>query len=620
MIEVNLIGNPNTGKTTLFNSLTKSDEHVGNWHGVTVEAKSKIIKIKDGKLQEEVRIVDLPGIYSFYALSYEEEVSVKELRTGTPVINICDENNLSRNLYLTLSLIEEGIPTILAINKVSKKKYISVDENKLSKELGIKCLKIDAENPESLVELKREILKLSRKADDANIDKKHLSLEAYINVAKERFAHIDKIIKICAYRHTNEVYGASKIDKLFMNKYAALPIFLLIMATIFYLTFFSLGSWLSEIFSAFLSNISIPIGTGWVSALVNEGIIGGAVNLLCFLPQVVLLFLFLSLIEDSGYLSRIAFCFEDIFQKVGLSGKGIYTLLMGFGCSTTAILTARNMDDKNAKIKTALLTPYMSCSAKLPIYAVLGGAFFGAGNIFYVLGLYILGVVVAMLLSFTLEKTVLKSKDQSFILEFPPYRNSGVKRIGLLLWQNVKSFIFRIGTLIIFMNVIVWFLSNFSFSFIYVKNTDYESALATLGKMFAPLFAPLGFNNWGLVSALLAGVVAKEMVVSSVMMFGGIALLAGPASALSYMVFCLLYSPCIASISVMAKEIGVKWTVIGVIIQLLVAYVVSMFVFFAFGNLEIAIGILLLLTSIFVIAQKVRKKKLCKGCAVCKGC
>ena len=265
-----------------------------------------------------------------------------------------------------------------------------------------------------------------------------------------RYQFIDELLKECSVR-TNQVYGQSKFDKILLNKWLAFPIFLLILSGVFYLTFFSLGAFLSDLLTGFLNVISSPIlvflkntfGVSWICDLFNIAIFGGLATVISFLPQVVLLFFFLSVLEDSGYLSRVAFIFEDILGKVGLSGKSVYTLLMGFGCSTTAIMTARNMDDKNAKIKTAILCPYMSCSAKIPIYTVIGGAFFGAQNIFYIIGLYFLGVIVALVISKILETTVLKSKSQSFILEFPPYRVSSLKRVCKILWKNLKTFLFN---------------------------------------------------------------------------------------------------------------------------------------------------------------------------------
>ena len=690
MINVNLVGNPNTGKTTLFNSLTSSHEHVGNWHGVTVEEKSKCYKFKN----EEINIVDLPGIYSMTSLSYEEKVACDYIlkHKDRLIVNICDASNLQRNLYLTLGLMELGCHIILAVNQIDKRPICKINFSGLERLLNLRVVYINADNKKSVEKLNDAILEESKilnntyynlpyikkfnfndinkivpndtitfykikiLEDDEEIKKKFnikKSFSQVDKVATERYRYIDEIIKnTCGEKQ--RIYGASKLDKILLNRYLALPIFICLIAISFYLTFFSLGAWLSDGLTFLLDKfvgqplidflINVFGSDSWIIGLFQNAIIGGVGSILTFLPQVALLFFFLSLLEDSGYLSRVAFVFEDILGKVGLSGKSVYTLLMGFGCSTTAVLTARNMDDKNSKIKTGLLTPYMSCSAKFPIYAVLGGAFFGANNIWVIIGIYFLGVAVAILMSYIFEKTFLPSKKQSFILEFPPYRMMSFKRTFSLLWINVKLFVARVGTLIVAMNVIVWILSNFSFTFQYIVNTGGESMLESLGKIFAPLFIPLGFNSWGLVSALIAGLVAKEVIVSSIAMFNGNGELSisalgqslmdsssavyfvSGASVLSYLVFCLLYFPCLATISVLIKEIGRKWTVIGVLLEFLVAYVVSMLVYFfalicqIYGVWKIILLVfatMIILFSIRIIYKRIKNKK---GCGKCESC
>lgn len=690
MINVNLVGNPNTGKTTLFNSLTSSHEHVGNWHGVTVEEKSKCYKFKN----EEINIVDLPGIYSMTSLSYEEKVACDYIlkHKDRLIVNICDASNLQRNLYLTLGLMELGCHIILAVNQIDKRPICKINFSELERLLNLRVVYINADNKKSVEKLNDAILEESKKfnntyynlpyikkfnfndinkivpndtitfykikilEDDEEIKKKFnikKSFSQVDKVATERYRYIDEIIKnTCGEKQ--RIYGASKLDKILLNRYLALPIFICLIALSFYLTFFSFGAWLSDGLTFLLDKfvgqplidflINVFGSDSWIIGLFQNAIIGGVGSILTFLPQVALLFFFLSLLEDSGYLSRVAFVFEDILGKVGLSGKSVYTLLMGFGCSTTAVLTARNMDDKNSKIKTGLLTPYMSCSAKFPIYAVLGGAFFGANNIWVIIGIYFLGVAVAILMSYIFEKTFLPSKKQSFILEFPPYRMMSFKRTFSLLWINIKLFVARVGTLIVAMNVIVWILSNFSFTFQYIVNTGGESMLESLGKIFAPLFIPLGFNSWGLVSALIAGLVAKEVIVSSIAMFNGNGELSisalgqslmdsssavyfvSSASVLSYLVFCLLYFPCLATTSVLIKEIGRKWTVIGVLLEFLVAYVVSMLVYFfallcqIYGVWKIIFLVLVIMIILFSIRLIYKRIKNKKGCGKCENC
>jgi len=702
MIKVNLVGNPNTGKTTLFNCLTGAHEHVGNWHGVTVEEKARVYKYKD----KDIELVDLPGIYSLTSLSYEEEVGVKYLLSHKEnvVLNICDASNLQRNLYLTLGLLELGLNVVLAVNQIQKKPICKIDYAKLSCALGIPVIAINPQTKQGIEELNQticnhksisykplkyfkelelnEIFKfLPQNSTNKQISREFLAIKLLENderlfkdleididkqeiksfqeeglerVAKARYDYIDQIIASCSTK-TNKVYGQSKIDKFLLNRFLAFPIFICFIALAFYLTFFSLGAWLSDFFVGVIDRfIGTPLinlfqnafPDSWIVELIESGVVGGVGAILGFLPQVALLFLFLSILEDSGYLSRVAFVFDDLLSKVGLSGKSVYTLLMGFGCSTTAVLTARNMEDKNSKIKTGLLTPYMSCSAKFPIYAVLGGAFFGASNIWIVLGLYFLGVVVAVLLSFILEKTLLKSKEQTFILEFPPYHAMSFKRVFSILWENVRAFLTRVGSIIIAMNVIVWLLGNFSFTFAYVGGGEGISMLESLGRILAPIFEPLGFGSWGLVSALIAGLIAKEVIVSSVAMFNHVeegdqgALLGSlknpessiyftdPCAVVSYLVFCLLYFPCLATISVLGKEIGRKWTFFGCIIQLIVAYLTA-FVIYNICRLTVFIGVwkmililfvaTLILTSIIVVIKKIKNKRKCEYCNNCKG-
>ncbi len=655
-----LVGNPNTGKTTLFNSLTKSNEHVGNWHGVTVSEKEKVFDV-EGK---ECVLVDLPGLYSLTPLSFEEEVASEYIfgNSSCPVINICDINNLRRNLFLTLQLKKIANDFLLFVNtfKSSKKDKVlkeKIDEaEKVLKKLGVKFFIGDASNKKDIKRFKIQLSKTAFEEKLVGAVKNEFSKnrEDFLDVNGKAFKEISKLFEDKI--ETKKVYGTSKLDKILLNKYLALPVFFCILFLIFYLTFFSLGACLSNLMRELIQDVigSKIVGlvkgatnVAWVIDLVETGIIGGVGSVLAFLPQVILLFFFLSLIEDSGYLARVAFLFEDIFSKVGLSGKSVYTLLMGFGCSTTAALTARNMEDKNAKIKTALLTPYMSCSAKLPIYAVIGGAFFGASNIFIIFGLYMLGVLVAVLLSSVLEQKVLKSKSQSFILEFPAYRIPSMKRVFNILWENVKLFLIRIGTIIFALNIVVWVLQSFSFTFKFVQTDGGTSMLASIGSFLAPVFVPLGFGNWGAVSALVAGLVAKEVIVSSIAMFNGVNVSGDslksqtmrsildplavvsftPASALSFMIFCLLYSPCLATISVFKKEIGTKWTVISIVVQLIIAYLISFFVFNLYKLIEligvgngIAVLIAIVAISISVIALigRLKKKRKCNGC--CENC
>lgn len=689
-----LIGNPNTGKTTLFNALTKSDEHVGNWHGVTVEEKTKSYFYKGNS----INLVDLPGLYSLTTLSYEEEVARDYFldKKNTKIVNICDESNIRRNLYLTLSLLEYNADVVLAINQIDKKPKYKIDIKKLSQILSIDVIKINANKKEGIENLNEKILKRSKtrvpdyvkKIDLSFIkqlicpyfekerldfyaikclerDEKILSLipkklqTEILNkipknsielVAKVRYDFIDEVI-LKTTKNMPKVYGKSRADKIVMNKFLSLPIFFLVLGFVFYITFFSVGKWISDGLLFLIENfvnkplvefLSSNFGqTSFITSLFESGILGGIGTVLSFLPQVAILFMFLSILEDSGYLARVAFCFEDIFSKLGLSGKSMYTLLMGFGCSSTAILTSRTMEDKNAKIKTAMITPYLSCSAKFPIYAVIGGAFFGVKNIFVIMGLYLLGFILSISLSFIFEKTILKSKEQSFILEFPPYRVISIRRLLKILLKNVKDFLVRIGSVLIAMNIFIWFLSRFTFSFRFVYNGE-GSILEALGKILSPIFIPLGFGSWGITSSLLAGIIAKEVIVSSILMFNGkigsntydslrdknsAVYFSSNASVLSFLVFSLLYCPCVSSMVVLRKEIGRKWTIFAVFLQFFVAYIVTFFVFNLFKIFEtfsvlrvliFAFSILIIVLSISFVIFKVKKKKLCMhDCSSC---
>ncbi len=679
-----LVGNANTGKTTLFNSLSKSNEHTGNWHGVTNQ--EKVAKFKFEKQIYEV--VDLPGIYSMTPHSFEEKVATDYIYANLdcPVINICDLNNIQRNLFLTLELIELGMKVFLVINQMDKKPFNNVDVDLLKNELGCPVFLLDASNKKQVANLKAELSKINEfefklpynyigdvdynlhiKKQNVKINKKYLIIKLYENdkylmenylaenvkipdlsetFAKKRYEFIATLKSI---KHVDKkVYGYSGLDKILLNKYLALPIFISILLCIFYLTFFSLGAFISNFLqyliqdlfgSWFIHFISSFVKTQWIVDLFDVALIGGIGSILSFLPQVTLLFFFLAILEDSGYLSRVAFLFEDIFSKVGLSGKGVYTLLMGFGCSASAILTSRNMEDKNAKIKTALMTPFMSCSAKLPIYAVLGGAFFGAGNVVVVLGLYLLGVVLGLTLCYILEKTSFKSKQQSFILEFAHLRFAKPNRIFAIIFDNLKQFLIRIGSLLICVNVIIWLLSSFSFRFGYVQFTGEKSMLQVLGELLCFIFKPLGFGNWGATSALIAGLVAKEVVVSSIAIFNGVSggenqiskslsspssvVFFTPASALAYMAFCLLYTPCIATLGVLKNEIGTKLMLFSVILQFSIAYLIAFLVFKISSFIEL-LGIfqtvLIVCAVLFIVfcIIFVLSKKRCLNCNYCK--
>ena len=697
MREILLVGNPNVGKSTLFNTLTKSNAKTGNFHGVTVDEKKKQIDC----FGEKITFVDLPGIYSLSPNSFEEEVSVDYILShpDSEIIVVLQSNCMPKNLLLYYELCELGRKVILFVNKMPNSG--TFDICKLESLLNVKIIFESAKNKKTQQLIKENIIKnnfyknkiniennsnlllIKNKINKNNIPKNTLDFflrkaysgsQYYINKFCEsdrkyfekidcgflennisnKYKYINNVLLSAKYKQTR-VVGKSKIDKIILNKWLCLPIFLLIIFTIFYLTFFSLGAFLSGLLreqivdklgSLCVSSLQNICSIEWVIDLVSVGIFGGVGTVVSFLPQVVLLFLSLSILEESGYISRLAFMLDDTLKKVGLSGKSVYTLLMGFGCSTTACLTARTMTDKNAKIKTAILAPFMSCSAKLPVYAVIGGAFFGDGNIFIIVCLYILGVVLALLLSLFFEKFYLKSETQTFVMEFPDYQKIDTKKIGKICLSCTKSFLFRIGSLLVIMSIIVWCLQSFSFDFSYVKYSNKSSMLESLGKILSPIFLPLGFSSWGITSALIAGIVAKEIIISSIAIFNGVSsnnpnfmqsvansLKVGssvvfftPASALSFMVFCLLYTPCVSTMMALKSEIGKKWTFICVALQFALAYITAMMVFALFNaimwlGMVNSILVVLSILLIFNVAKRLfGKKKKCKAKNCCIGC
>ena len=664
-MKVALAGNPNCGKTTLFNALTGSNQYVGNWPGVTVEKKEGTAHLGD----RSITVVDLPGIYSLSPYSMEEIVARDFIIGEGPdaVIDIVDATNLERNLYLTVQLLELERPLVLALNFMDevKARGDQIDVERLSKELGVPVVPITAKTGEGLDELlqvahRQMHLGVTYEPDDLyddfthdihhrmgelihdyayaaglpahwasikllegdNVVAKALKLPAHVQeqldaiiaeyeassslgdretlVADSRYKYIERVV------HASVVKGkgsegptlTEKIDKIVTGKYTALPLFLCAMLVMFVITFGPFGSWLQDGVSAL-----IDLFSGWLEStlasagapdvlisLVCDGIISGVGGVLSFLPQIALLFFFLSFLEDSGYMSRAAFIMDRLLRRFGLSGKAFIPMLMGFGCSVPAIMGARTMENEKDRRMTILLIPFMSCSAKLPVYGLLSAAFFGPWAGLVVFGLYVIGMVVGILSGILFKHTLFSGEPAPFVLELPPYRFPSMENIATHVWQKVKGFLVKAGTLILAMSVVLWLLQSFDFS-LHMVDDAANSMLGTLGALIAPVFAPLGFGFWQAAVALLTGFIAKEMVVSSLSMFYGFSLTAAgtavaaamtgftPLSAFSMLVFILLYVPCVAATSTMAKELGsAKWTVFSVCWQIGVAYVVSLLV------------------------------------------
>ena len=664
-MKVALAGNPNCGKTTLFNALTGSNQYVGNWPGVTVEKKEGTAHLGD----RSITVVDLPGIYSLSPYSMEEIVARDFIIGEGPdaVIDIVDATNLERNLYLTVQLLELERPLVLALNFMDevKARGDQIDVERLSKELGVPVVPITAKTGEGLDELlqvahRQMHLGVTYEPDDLYDDFTHdihhrmgelihdyayaanlpahwasikllegdgivakaLNLPADVQnkldtiiaeyeassalgdretlVADSRYRYIERVV------HASVVKGkgsegptlTEKIDRIVTGKYTALPLFLCAMLVMFVITFGPFGSWLQDgvsalidLFSGWLEGTLTAAGApAVVISLACDGIISGVGGVLSFLPQIALLFFFLSFLEDSGYMSRAAFIMDRLLRRFGLSGKAFIPMLMGFGCSVPAIMGARTMENEKDRRMTILLIPFMSCSAKLPVYGLLSAAFFGPWAGLVVFGLYVIGMAVGILSGIFFKHTLFAGEPAPFVLELPPYRFPSIENIATHVWQKVKGFLVKAGTLILAMSIVLWLLQSFDFS-LHMVDDAANSMLGTLGALIAPVFAPLGFGFWQAAVALLTGFIAKEMVVSSLSMFYGFSLTAAgtavaaamtgftPLSAFSMLVFILLYVPCVAATSTMAKELGsAKWTVFSVCWQIGVAYVVSLLV------------------------------------------
>ncbi len=665
-MRVALAGNPNCGKTTLFNALTGSNQYVGNWPGVTVEKKEGETRIGD----RTVTVVDLPGIYSLSPYSMEEIVARDFIIGESPdcVIDIVDATNLERNLYLTVQLLELERPTVLALNFMDEveKRGDKIDVRRLSRELGVPVIPITARTGEGIEELmhtahRQMHLGVTVEPDDLYDDYTHdihhrmgellhdyayaaglpahwasikllegdaivekaLNLPPDIRkrldalvaeyenssdlgdretlIADSRYQYIQKVVSASVVRGgvPGELTFSEKIDRVVTHRIFAIPLFLCTMLVMFVVTFGPFGSWLSDGVGAGMDALArwlVPTLAGLgvspvLISLVCDGIIAGVGGVLTFLPQIALLFLFLSFLEDSGYMSRAAFIMDRALRRFGLSGKAFIPMLMGFGCSVPAIMGARTMENEKDRRMTILLVPFMSCSAKLPVYGLISAAFFGPWAGLVVFGLYIIGMIVGVASGLFFKKTLFAGEPAPFVLELPPYRLPSVGNMLTHVWQKVKGFLVKAGTLILLMSMVLWLLQSFDFSLRMVDDPTH-SMLGALGNVLAPVFGPCGFGFWQAAVALLTGLIAKEMVVSSLSMFYGFSLTAAggevaaamtgftPLSAFAMLVFILLYVPCVAAVSTLFKEMGSrKWAWFSIVWQIGCAYVLSLLVY-----------------------------------------
>ncbi len=644
-----LVGNPNCGKTTLFNKLTNSQEYVGNWSGVTIDKKIGHLKIDD----QLFNVVDLPGIYSLSSYSEDEIVARNYLLYEKPdmIINIVDATNIERNLYLTTQLMDIGIPLLIVLNMMdevdrrgdkinfelmSKILNVPIVPMSAAKSIGFENLKAAIKNfsgdeklfTKSVLEGTDEFFfaqKIISHFQNENVDCSLLMALKIIEgdtkfpcpikddilkligvpekewdvlVASDRYNFIDELSQKCITKahKFGELTLSNKIDRILVNKYLAIPIFLLVMLFIFQITFSVGGEFFSKIIDQLINVSLVSVIQKFLSSvntnqllidLIIKGIIPGIGMILTFLPQIAILFFFLSFIEDSGYIARAAFIMDKPLRKIGLSGKSFVPMLIGFGCSVPAIMSARTLDNPKDKKLTIMLTPFISCSARMPVYVLLTELFFPKTSSLIIFSLYLLGIIVAMLAGIILNRTILKGEPSNFIMELPPYRIPTFKNLVRHIYDRIKDFVEKAGTILLLASIVIWFMQSFNFKFEFVADSS-VSILGAIGKFICPLFIPLGFGNWRACVALLTGFIAKETIVSSLsILYANHAILSNftPLSAYAYMVFILLYIPCIATVAVIKRETASwKWTFFSIAFQILTAWIVS-FVVYQVGNL-----------------------------------
>lgn len=661
-----LAGNQNCGKTTLFNQLTGSNQHVGNFPGVTVDQK-----VGQMKSQPDCSVVDLPGIYSLRPYTNEEIVTRDFLLNEKPdgIINIVDATNIERNLYLTLQLMEMRIPMVLALNMMDEVRNNggTINVEKMSEALGIPVVPISAAKNEGIEELVQAAVRVAKEkrttkvidfckqgpvhrcihsvchqiedhaekaglsvrfscskliendtriVDMLQLSQNELELVEHSIIEMEAEAGMDRnaalagmrydfIESVCAdtvikCEESKEHIRSVKIDSILTHRYFAILIFILVMFLVFFLTFNVFGAVLSDLLSLLIDDITALVDKGLtayginpvVHSLVIDGIFAGVGSVLSFLPIIVVLFFFLSILEDTGYMARIAFVMDKLLRKIGLSGRSIVPLLVGFGCTVPAVMASRTLSSERDRRMTIMLTPFMSCSAKIPIYAVFAAAFFPQYAALVMIGMYLTGIIIGIIVALIFDRTVFRGKPIPFVMELPNYRFPSAKSVLLLMWDKAKDFLQRAFTIIFLATVIIWFLQSFD-SRLNVVTDSADSILAAIGHLLAPLFAPLGFDDWRIPTALITGFTAKEAVISTLGVLMGTSTAAlGPAlhtlftpvSAISFLVFTLLYTPCVAAIAAVKRELESGWLALGVVIlQCVVAWLAAFGVYLLLG-------------------------------------
>lgn len=626
MINVALFGNPNVGKTTVFNLLTGSNQYVGNWPGVTIDKK-------EGFLGNDIKIVDLPGIYAMDTFSNEEKVSKEFLENGDVdvIVNVVDASNLSRNLYLTTQLMKFNKPIIILLNMldVAESKCISIDSDKLSQELGVTVVPIIAKKKNGIDKISSEIKNSLGKSTNYNID---------FGNETQTYKKLEDILSKCIKTSSDKKISLSdKIDNIVLNPFLAYPIFIGALLLLFKFTFDWVGGPLQDGLGGIIETyISNPIdgmlvnSSPWFRSLIVDGVLGGVCGTLPFFPLIFTLFFGISLFEDSGYMSRAAFLMDNIMRKVGLSGKAFIPMVMGLGCSSPAIMATRTLESEKDRKITALISPLMTCGAKLPIYAVFVAIFFPKNAALVTTSLYLLGIVVAILVALVLNRTSFKTDIEPFILELPEYKLPTLSALLKNTWNKSKGFLIRVVTVMFAMSVAIWLLSSFNFNG-FTENMD-NSFLAYLGKLMTPLFAPLGFGDWRSSVSILTGLGAKEIVISTMQVLYGnldtvLPTVFTGVTAYGFLVFCALYTPCIAALATMRKEYGNKMMFISLIYQFTLAWICAFIVriigvaIFS-GNhnslAELAIGGIILLIATIILLKMFNKKS--SGCSNCSSC
>ena len=624
MINVALFGNPNVGKTTVFNLLTGLNQYVGNWPGVTIEKK-------EGYLNDNIKIVDLPGIYAMDTFSNEEKVSKSYLENEDVdvIVNVVDASNLDRNLYLTTQLMKYNKPIILLLNMIdlADAKGIKTDYDKLAKELDVTILPIIAKKKSGLENIAKVIEDCSKQRVNYSID---------FGDETSTYKKLEEIISDCSKTPMeNKKSISDRIDNIMLNPILAYPLFIGILLLLFKFTFDWVGGPLQEGLTALIENfVMTPLdgvlssSSEWFKSLIIDGVLGGIAGTLPFFPLIFTLFFGISLFEDSGYMSRAAFLMDKIMSKVGLSGKAFIPMVMGLGCASPAIMATRTLESEKDRKITALISPLMTCGAKLPIYALFVAIFFPKNKALITTSLYLLGIVVAILVALVLNKTVYKTEVEPFVLELPEYKIPTLSALLKNTWNKSKGFLIRVITVMFAMSVVIWFLSSFNLHG-FTENMN-ESFLAGFGKILTPIFAPLGFKDWRISVALLSGLGAKEIVVNTmIVLFGNLnqvlpTVFTG-VTAYSFLIFSALYTPCIASLATMRKEYGNKMMMISLSYQFLLAWVVA-FIFNTVANLflsnsasiEYIVGGVIVVVAIVILFKMFTKKS--NGCSSCSSC